>query len=64
MTQFQFDLICKIIEQGAPVLADELRGALEAFVQSFNNLVAENEQLKTKLDSAHIVDTDTEKTSE
>lgn len=49
MTQFQFELICKIICEGAPVLAQELCGALEAFAQEYNKLVSENEQLKAQL---------------
>lgn len=51
MTQFQFDLICKIIEQGAPVLAGELCNALNDFVQNRNALAAENEQLKATIAS-------------
>jgi hypothetical protein len=46
MTQFQFELICKIIENGAPALAQELCSALDSFVQAFNALRAENEELK------------------
>ncbi len=51
MTQFQFDIICKIIEQGAPALADELCNALDSFVRDHNALAAENEQLKTQIAS-------------
>lgn len=51
MTQFQFDLICKIIENGAPVLANELCSALDSFVRDRNTLAAENEQLKTQIAS-------------
>lgn len=46
MTQFQFDLICKLVQAGAPVLADELCGALQGLVQSLNALAEENEKLK------------------
>jgi cell division protein FtsB len=49
MTQFQFDLICKLIENGAPALANELCGALNALVQTCNNTMAENEQLKAQI---------------
>jgi hypothetical protein len=49
MTQFQFDLICKIITNGAPALADELCGSLDAFVKAYNGIVAENEQLKQQI---------------
>lgn len=46
MTQFQFELICKIIENGAPVLANELCGALNAFIQEYTKVAEENKQLK------------------
>lgn len=49
MTQFQFDLICRIIDGGAPVLANELCGALNGLVRDFNAATAENEQLKTQV---------------
>lgn len=49
MTQLQFDLICKIIENGAPALANELCGALDAFVKSYTGLADENEQLKEQI---------------
>ena len=51
MTQFQFDMICKIIERGAPALADELCGALDSFVRDRNALATENEQLKAQIAS-------------
>ena len=51
MTQFQFDLICKIIEQGAPALAMELCTALDAMVQGYNAVVAENTELKARFDA-------------
>ena len=41
MTQFQFELICKIIENGAPALAGELCGALDSLMKEYNALVAE-----------------------
>lgn len=51
MTQFQFDMICKVIEGGAPALANELCGVLNNLVQSYNIAVAENEQLKKQVAS-------------
>ena len=51
MTQFQFDLICKILDQGAPVLSGELCGALNTLVLERNALVAENEQLKEQINA-------------
>lgn len=53
MTQFQFDLICKLVEAGAPVLAKELCGAMSGLVQTINNLVDENEKLKAQLEEAN-----------
>ena len=57
MTQFQFDAIVKIIQSGAPALANELCNAL-------NNLVNEhNKLLKEKLDSdAAQPDTESDRT--
>jgi hypothetical protein len=52
MTQFQFDLICKIIESGAPVLANELCSVLNTFVQSYNSTLAENTSLKAQLEAS------------
>lgn len=49
MTQFQFDMICKIITNGAPALADELVTALDSFVRDRNALAEENEQLKKQI---------------
>jgi len=49
MTQFQFDLICKIIENGAPALANELCNSLDALVKAYTECMTENEQLKAKL---------------
>ena len=51
MTQLQLDMICKIIENGAPVLAVELKEALSNFVQSYNRLVEENKELRAQLTS-------------
>ena len=50
MTQFQFDLICTLIERGAPVLANELCSALDNLVQTCNATIAENEQLKARIE--------------
>lgn len=43
MTQLQFDMICKIIQSGAPALANELCGALNDLVVGYNRMA---EQLK------------------
>jgi hypothetical protein len=50
MTQFQFDLICKIIENGAPVLANELVTTLQGMVQTCNTTAEENERLKARIE--------------
>ena len=63
MTQFQFDLICTIIEKGAPVLANELCGALDNFVKSYNAIAKENEKLKVQI-SELTKDDETEKVAE
>jgi hypothetical protein len=55
MTQFQFDAICKIVEVGAPALANELCGALQSLVKAYNTLSEENATLKAgKADSAEV----------
>ncbi len=59
MTQFQFDLICKLITNGAPVLAEELCGSLNKLVQDFNALVVENQELRTQI-APQEINTDTE----
>lgn len=49
MTQFQFDVICKLIDAGAPALASELKNAILGLAKSLEAAVAENEHLKAKL---------------
>lgn len=58
MTQFQFDVICKLIDNGAPALAAELKNAILGLAKSLEAAVAENEQLKARLEAS------TEKQSE
>lgn len=50
MTQFQFDMICKIIESGAPALAPELTESLNSLIVDRNGLAKDNVALKTQLD--------------
>ena len=38
MTQFQFDMICKVIQSGAPALANELCNSLNDLVVDYNKL--------------------------
>ena len=52
MTQLQFEMICKTIENGAPVLANELCGSLDALVKDRNALAIENEELKKQLEGS------------
>lgn len=52
MTQFQFDVICKLIDTGAPALAAELKNAILGLAKSLEAAVAENEQLKAKLEDS------------
>ena len=46
MTQQQFEIICKIIENGAPALANELCSALNNLVIDRNNLAKQLEEIK------------------
>ena len=50
MTQFQFDLICKLVETGAPALANELITALQEMVKICNATAEENTQLKAQIE--------------
>ena len=63
MTQFQFDLICKIISSGAPALADELCGSLDMLVQSYNKIAVENEELIAQLAEATSITVDSDEQS-
>jgi hypothetical protein len=51
MTQFQFDLICRVINAGAPILAEELCNSLNSLVQDFNAVLKENQELKVQLET-------------
>lgn len=46
MTQQQFEIICKIIENGAPALANELCSALNNLVIDRNNLAKQLEEIQ------------------
>ena len=43
MTQYQFDTIMKVIENGAPALANELCNSLNDLVNNYNALRKEKE---------------------
>lgn len=49
MNQFQLDVIAEIIKNGAPVLANQLLGALWDLVQENERLTVENTRLVTAL---------------
>ena len=49
MNQYQFETILKIIESGAPALANELCNSLNDLVNDRNALAQENEELKAKI---------------
>ena len=61
MTQFQFDLICKVIDAGAPVLAEELCSSLNSLVQDFNAVLKENQELKTQLEAINSTESEDSK---
>ena len=46
MTQLQFEITLKLIQNGAPALANELCGALNDLVNERNILAEENEKFK------------------
>lgn len=52
MTQYQFDTIVKVLESGAPALANELANSLNDLVVERNNLAEENDKLKKDLENA------------
>ena len=51
MTQQEFDVILKTLELGVPTLYQWLGGALNNFVNSYNEAVQENEKLKSELEA-------------
>jgi len=51
MTQLQFDMICKIIQNGAPVLANELCNSLTHLVVDYNKMAEELDSLKEQCET-------------
>ena len=49
MTQFQFDMICTIIDKGAPALANDLITSLSTVIKEANALAEENAALKAEI---------------
>lgn len=49
MTQLQFQMIVKIISDGAPVLADELCTAVANLIDGYGRLETENADLKAEI---------------
>jgi hypothetical protein len=54
MNQFQYDMICKIIQNGAPALAKELCDALQNFVGSYNSISDELQALREELKAKEV----------
>lgn len=52
MTQFQFEMICKVIESGAPALSNELCSSLNDLVVDRNQLAKQVEDLKSQLEQS------------
>ena len=48
MNQYQFDTIMKVIENGAPALANELCGSLNDLVNDYNALREEKDKQEAK----------------
>lgn len=51
MTQIDYEIICRIIQSGAPALAMELIGALQNLINDFNAVIKERDQLKSELET-------------
>lgn len=49
MTQANYDIICKVIQNGAPALANELIGAISNLINDANALLTERDELKAKV---------------
>lgn len=50
MNQWQYDTTLKVIEAGAPALYPELSAALKNLVEAFQKNIAENKELKEKVE--------------
>lgn len=66
MTQWQFSTISKLVESGAPALANELLNALNEFVNDYNKTIEENSKMKQQLEACEKSQkkTDSKKTEE
>lgn len=49
MDQIQYEIIKKVIQNGAPALANELCSALDNLVNGYNEAINEVEELKAEL---------------
>ena len=63
MDQFQLDVIAEIIKNGAPVLANQLLGAIWNLVQENERLTVDNARLSEALAKETAKDTAGEQTS-
>lgn len=48
MNQIQYEIIKKLIQNGAPALAEELLGALDAYINDHNELIKKYTDLTTE----------------
>lgn len=50
MTQLEFDMICKILQNGAPAVANDLIKAITDVITAANTAITERDELKKQLD--------------
>lgn len=60
MNQLQFEMICKILQNGAPALANELCDALNTLVVDYNRLLSELQAMREATEEAKAGDTESE----
>lgn len=60
MNQLQFEMICKILQNGAPALANELCDALNTLVVDYNRLLGELQAMREAAEEAKAGDTESE----
>lgn len=50
MTQLEFDMICKILQNGAPAVANDLIKAITDVITAANTAITERDELKKQLE--------------
>lgn len=50
MTQFEYELICKLIQSGAPALAEDLINGLANVINAANEAIRERDELKAEVE--------------